>query len=68
MAMSRNYYVIKEGGQWKVKLERGRVISTHRTQKAAKREAKRLGRNNGRGVTVNAAEGYTRYSIGKDEL
>jgi hypothetical protein len=66
--MSRNYYVIKEGDEWKVKLERGRVISTHRTQKAAKREAKRLGRNNGRGVTVNAAEGYTRYSIGKDEL
>ena len=68
MAMSRNYYVIKEGGQWKVKLERGRVISTHRSQKAAKREAKRLGRNNDRGVTVNAADGYTRYSIGKDEL
>ena len=68
MAMSRNYYVIKEGDEWKVKLERGRVISTHRTQKAAKREAKRLGRNNDRGVTVNAAEGYTRYSIGKDEL
>ena len=66
--MSRNYYVIKEGGQWKVKLERGRVISTHRSQKAAKREAKRLGLNNDRGVTVNAAEGYTRYSIGKDEL
>ena len=66
--MSRNYYVIKEGDEWKVKLERGRVISTHRSQKAAKREAKRLGRNNDRGVTVNAAEGYTRYSIGKDEL
>ena len=68
MAMSRNYYVIKEGEEWKVKLEGGRVISTHRTQKAAKREAKRLGRNNDRGVTVNAAAGYTRYSIGKDEL
>jgi len=66
--MARNYYVIKEGEEWKVKLERGRVISTHRTQKAAKREAKRLGRNNDRGVTVNAAAGYTRYSIGKDEL
>jgi len=66
--MSRNYYVIKEGEEWKVKLEGGRVISTHPTQKAAKREAKRLGRNNDRGVTVNAAAGYTRYSIGKDEL
>jgi len=68
MAMSRNYYVIKEWEEWKVKLEGGRVISTHRTQKAAKREAKRLGRNNDRGVTVNAAAGYTRYSINKDEL
>jgi hypothetical protein len=66
--MSRNYYVIKEGEEWKVKLERGRVISTHRTQKAAKREAKRLGRNNDRGVTVNAAEGYTRYHLDRDEL
>jgi len=66
--MSRNYYVIKEGEEWKVKLERGRVISTHRTQKAAKREAKRLGRNNDRGVTVNAAAGYTRYHLGREEL
>jgi len=66
--MSRNYYVIKEGEEWKVKLERGRVISTHRTQKAAKREAKRLGRNNDRGVTVNAAGGYTRYHLDRDEL
>lgn len=47
---------------------KGAIVSTHRTQKAAKREAKRLGRNNGRGVTVNAAEGYTRYHIDHDEL
>jgi TusA-related sulfurtransferase len=66
--MARDYYVIKEGGQWKVKLEAGRVISVHRTQKAAKREAKRLARNNNRGVTVNAAAGYTRYSINKDDV
>jgi len=66
--MSRNYYVIKEGEEWKVKLERGRVISTHRTQKAAKREAKRLARNNDRGVTVNAAAGYTRYHLDREEL
>ena len=66
--MARDYYVIKEGGQWKVKLEAGRVVSVHRTQKAAKREAKRLARNNNRGVTVNAAAGYTRYSIDKDEV
>jgi hypothetical protein len=66
--MARDYYVIKEGGQWKVKLEAGRVVSVHRTQKAAKREAKRLARNNNRGVTVNAAAGYTRYTIDKDEV
>ena len=66
--MARDYYVIKEGGQWKVKLEAGNVVSVHRTQKAAKREAKRLARNNNRGVTVNAAAGYTRYSIDKDEV
>jgi protein-L-isoaspartate O-methyltransferase len=66
--MGRNYYVIKENGKWKVKLERGRVVSIHRKQKAAKREAKRLARRYNRGVTVNAAEGYTRYHIKKDEL
>jgi len=66
--MSRNYYVVKKDGVWKVKLESGRYVSSHRSQKAAKREAKRLARNNNRGVTVNAAAGYTRYSIGKDEL
>ena len=66
--MSRNYYVVKKDSVWKVKLEGGRYLSRHRSQKAAKREAKRLARNNNRGVTVNAAAGYTRYSIGKDEL
>jgi len=44
------------------------VVSRHRTQKAAKREAKRLGRRYNRGVTVNAAEGYTRYHIDADDL
>jgi hypothetical protein len=66
--MARDYYVIKESGQWKVKLERGRVVSTHQTQRAAKRKAEQLGRRNNRGVTVNAAEGYTRYRKGADEL
>jgi hypothetical protein len=66
---TRNYYVIWEDSQWKVKLERGRVVSAnHRTQKAAKRKAERLGRKNNRGVVVNAKEGYTRYQIGKEEL
>jgi hypothetical protein len=64
----RDYYVIKESGKWKVKLERGRVVSTHRTQKAAKRKAERLARKNNRGVTVNAAEGYTRYRLGPEEV
>jgi len=27
-----------------------------------------LARNNNRGVTVNAAAGYTRYSINKDDV
>jgi hypothetical protein len=64
----RNYYVIKSGGDWKVKLEKGPVLSKHRTQKAAKREAKRLARNNNRGVTVNAAAGYTRFHIPPEEV
>jgi len=37
--MSRNYYVVKKDGTWKVKLESGPYLSSHRSQKAAKREA-----------------------------
>jgi hypothetical protein len=67
--MTRNYYVIHEDDQWKVKLERGRVVSAnHRTQSGAKRKAKQLARRNDRGVTVNAKGGYTRYHIGKEDL
>jgi hypothetical protein len=67
--MSRNYYVIHEDDEWKVKLEQGRVVSAnHRTMKGAKRKAKRLARRNNRGVTVNAKAGYTRYHIDKEEL
>jgi hypothetical protein len=66
--MGRNYYVIHEDDSWKVKLERGAVISTHRKQSAAKREAERLARKNNRGVTVNAKAGFTRYSKSKDEV
>lgn len=66
--MARNYYVMHENGEWKVKLERGRVISTHKSQSAAKRKAEQLGRRNNRGVTVNAKAGYTRYSKSPDEL
>jgi len=58
--MSKNYYVIYEDDEWKVKLEKGRVVSSgHRKKSAAKREAKRLARKNNRGVTINAKAGYT---------
>jgi len=62
----RAYYVVYEGDQWKVKLERGRVVSTHRKQSAAKRRAKRLARKPGTAgekVVINAKEGYTRRHI-----
>jgi len=58
------YYVIYEGDQWKVKLERGRVVSAgHRKQSAAIRKARKLARKNDRKVVVNAKEGYTRRHI-----
>jgi hypothetical protein len=67
--MARNYYVIFEDDQWKVKLERGAVVSAnHRTQKGAKRKAEKLARKNNRGITVNAKAGYTRYSKEADEF
>ena len=67
--MARNYYVIFEDDEWKVKLERGAVVSAnHRTQKGAKRKAEKLARKNNRGVTVNAKAGYTRYSKSADEV
>jgi hypothetical protein len=60
----RAYYVIFEGDEWKVKLEKGRVVSAnHRTQQGAINEARRLGRRNNRTVVVNAKEGYTRRHI-----
>jgi hypothetical protein len=69
MTMTRNYYVIYEDGEWKVKLEKGRIVSAgHRKQKAAKRKAEKLARKNDRGVTVNAKEGYTRYSIPPEDV
>jgi len=56
--------VIFEGDEWKVKLEKGRVVSAnHRTQQGAINEARRLGRKNDRTVVVNAKEGYTRRHI-----
>jgi hypothetical protein len=62
----RRYYVIHEersgssGSEWKVKLEKGAVVSTHGTdRRAAINEAKRLGRNNNRPVMVNYKDGRT---------
>jgi hypothetical protein len=67
--MTRNYYVVHEGDEWKVKLEKGAIVSAnHRTMKGAKRKAERLARKNNRGVTVNAKDGYTRYSIPAEEV
>jgi hypothetical protein len=67
--MARNYYVIYEDDQWKVKLEQGSVVSAnHRSQSGAKREAIRLAKRNNRGITVNAKGGYTRYSVEADEI
>jgi len=61
---SRAYYVIFEDDEWKVKLEKGRVVSAgHRKQSAAIKKARSLGRSNDRKVVVNAKEGYTRRHI-----
>lgn len=62
----RAYYVVFKNGKWRVKLERGRVVSSHRKQSAAERKAKRLARRSGTAgdhVVVNAKAGYTRYQI-----
>jgi len=67
--MAKNYYVIWEDEQWKVKLEKRSVVSAnHRTQKGAKRKAIQLAKRNNRGITVNAKGGYTRYSVEADEI
>lgn len=62
----RRYYVIYEersqgtGSEWKVKLEKGPVLSTHGSdRRAAIDEAKRLGRNNNRPIMVNYKSGAT---------
>ena len=61
--------MIFEDDEWKVKLEKGAVVSAgHRTQSGAKQKAERLARRNNRGITVNAKAGYTRYSKGPDEV
>jgi hypothetical protein len=60
MKRARRYYVIHEGGRWKVKLENGPVLSTHGSgRREAIAEAKRLGRNQNRPVMVNYKDGRT---------
>ena len=60
MKRARRYYVIHEDDVWKVKLEGGRVISTHGSKRRkAIKNAKRLGRNNNRPVMVNYKSGAT---------
>jgi hypothetical protein len=67
--MARNYYVVYDEGSWGVKLEGGRYVERSKpSQKAAKRSAIRYGLRNNRGVTVNAKDGYTRYSMSYQEL
>jgi hypothetical protein len=59
MKRARRYYVIFENDKWRVKLEKGRVVSVHRSRRAAVNEAKRLGRSNDRPVMVNYKSGAT---------
>jgi hypothetical protein len=70
MQRAKRYYVIYEDGEWKVKLEKGRVIRTFGSnRRGAIQKAKSLGRNNNRPVMVNYKDGATGaeyYSV--DEL
>lgn len=64
---NRAYYVIFENDEWKVKLERGRVVRAgFRTQEEAIDAARSLARSPtsaGSKVVVNARDGYTRRHI-----
>lgn len=70
MQRAKRYYVIHEDGEWKVKLEKGRVIRTFGTsRRGAIDHAKQLGRRNGRPVMVNYKDGATGAQyFGADEL
>jgi hypothetical protein len=59
MARTKRYYVIKEGGKWKVKLEEGPVLSVPGSRDKTIERAKELGRANSRPVMVNFASGAT---------
>lgn len=60
MQRAKRYYVIFEDDQWKVKLEKGRVIETFGSNRQrAINKAKKLGRRNNRPVMVNYKSGAT---------
>ncbi|MEF8939619.1 MAG: hypothetical protein V5A22_07210 [Salinivenus sp.] len=65
----RSYYVVKDEGEWGVKLEKGRYIERGSGSfKQAKRKAIRLALNNGRGVVINDAGGFTRKNMSAREV
>jgi|GEM_PF-5406629 len=62
----RAYYVVYDSDSWRVKLERGRYLSTHRKKTRAVAEAKRLARKPGTAgskVVVNKKNGATQRHI-----
>jgi len=67
MKRAKRYYVIFEDNQWKVKLEKGAVVSTHGSNRGeAIDRAQELGYKNRRPVMVNyknGATGAVYYSI-----
>jgi len=65
----RSYYVVQDEGNWGVKLEQGRYIEKQSGSfKRAKRKAIRLALNNGRGVVINDADGFTRKNMSPKEV
>lgn len=60
MKRAKRYYVIFEDSQWKVKLEKGAVVSTHGNDySGAIDRAQELGYKNRRPVMVNYKNGAT---------
>jgi len=65
----RSYYVVKDEGEWGVKLEQGRYVERGSGSfQRAKRKAIRLGLRNGRGVVINDADGFTRKNMSPKEV
>jgi len=62
----RAYYVVFDSDSWRVKLERGQYLSTHRKKSRAVSEAKRLARKSGNAgskVVINKRNGATQRHI-----